>query len=112
VDGRVKPASNALAIYRPGAKLPRHKDDVDAYAYVVSLVVYTEPETDRDDAWPIYAAVDGKEHEAKIRAGDFVMMDPHDEHWRDHLTSHSCCIMLLWFVDEKYSGNINGVTYY
>lgn len=110
-DIKVKASDNALTIYKPGAVLPRHRDDVDEYKYVVSLVVDTAPEIDRDGAWPLAVAIDGEVHNASLRAGDFVLIDPHHEHWREKLVGHSCAVMLCWYIEDSYFGNINNRMY-
>jgi len=111
-DRNVKPGDNALTLYKPGAQLPRHRDDVDEYVFVGSLVVDAQPEVGRGDSWPIYVSVDEVVHKASLGVGDIVIIDPHDEHWRDVLESHSCCVMLHWFMDEDFFGKVNQTMYY
>ncbi len=104
----VKPGHNALTIYESGATLPRHKDDVKAFSWVMSLPVETRPENGRDEAWPIYVETPKAVHKAMLQAGDGHMIDPQMPHWRDRLQDGRLGILLLWFVPHDFRGFVNG----
>lgn len=104
----VKPGHNALTIYESGATLPRHKDDVKAFSWVMSLPVETRPEGNKDEAWPIYVETPKAIHKAMLQAGDGHVIDPQMPHWRDRLADGRLSILLLWFVPHDYRGFVNG----
>jgi hypothetical protein len=105
----VKLGHNGITIYKPGAVLPKHNDDVLAFKWVMSLPVDTDPVRDRADAWPIYVET-AKDAilSAKLRMGDGHLIDPQMPHWRDALSDHTLGILLLWFVPHDFTGYVNG----
>lgn len=104
----VKPGHNALTIYGDGATLPRHRDDVLAFSWVMSLPIEARPDTSREQAWPIYVETPEKVHKALLQAGDGHLIDPQMPHWREQLTQGSLGILFLWFVPQDYRGFVNG----
>lgn len=109
LPNKVKIGHNALTVYEPGAVLPKHQDDVLAFKWVMSLPIFTEPQVDLENAWPIYfEANDGVRHSSSLHPGDGLLINPQMPHWRDKLQSHQLGIMFLWFVDEDFEGYVNG----
>lgn len=105
----VKVGHNGITIYKPGAVLPNHIDDVLAFKYVMSLPVDTDPVKDIDNAWPIHIKTpDDVVYSAKLRMGDGHLIDPQMPHWRDELSDHTLGILLLWFVPHDFKGYVNG----
>lgn len=104
----VKPGHNALTIYESGATLPRHKDDVLAFSWVMSLPVETRPGNRKEDAWPIHVETPKAVHTAMLQAGDGHVIDPQMPHWRHQLHDGRLSILLLWFVPHDYRGFVNG----
>lgn len=104
----VKPGHNALTIYQDGATLPRHQDDVQAFAWVMSLPIEARPEHDRQLAWPICVETPRQVHQARLLPGDGHLIDPQMPHWRDKLEQGRLGILFLWFVPADYRGFVNG----
>lgn len=104
----VKPGHNALTIYGDGATLPRHRDDVLAFSWVMSLPIEARPEASKEQAWPIYVETPAKVHKALLQSGDGHLIDPQMPHWRERLTEGSLGILFLWFVPKDYRGFVNG----
>ncbi|AEA65554.1 hypothetical protein [Burkholderia gladioli] len=104
----IKTGHNALTIYESGATLPRHKDDVKAFSWVMSLPVDTRPDDHKEQAWPIYVETPKAIHKAMLQAGDGHVIDPQMPHWRDRLSDGRLSILLLWFVPHDYRGFVNG----
>lgn len=104
----VKPGHNALTIYQDGATLPRHQDDVQAFAWVMSLPIEARPEHDRQLAWPICVETPRQVHEARLLPGDGHLIDPQMPHWREKLEQGRLGILFLWFVPADYRGFVNG----
>lgn len=105
----VKIGHNAITLYKPGAILPKHIDDVIAFSWVMSIPLDTQPETDADNAWPIFAqAGRNKVLSASLGMGDAVLMNPQMPHWREQLEGHSLGIVFLWFIPTTYKGYVNG----
>ncbi|CDL79300.1 hypothetical protein [Xenorhabdus cabanillasii] len=104
----VKPGHNALTVYKSGAILSRHKDDVLAFSWVMSLPVETKPEISKDQAWPIYVETPMAVHKAMLQSGDGHLINPQMPHWRDVLEDGQLSILLLWFVPQNFTGYVNG----
>jgi hypothetical protein len=104
----VKPGHNALTIYGDGATLPRHRDDVLAFSWVMSLPVESRPEVDKERAWPIYVQTPTQVHKALLQSGDGHLIDPQMPHWRERLAEGRLGILFLWFVPGDYRGFVNG----
>ncbi|WP_449432235.1 hypothetical protein [Pseudomonas putida] len=104
----VKPGHNALTYYQDGATLPRHQDNVQAFAWVMSLPIEAQPEHDRQLAWPICVQTPQKVLEARLLPGDGHLIDPQMPHWRERLDKGRLGILFLWFVPAAYQGFVNG----
>lgn len=105
----IKPGHNALTVYTPGATLPKHQDDVLAFSWVFSLAIETSPEQKRAAAWPIcFEDPKNKVHSAMLQAGDGILINPQMPHWRDELQGHALNILFMWFVEQNFSGYVNG----
>lgn len=104
----VKPGHNALTLYGNGATLPRHRDDVLAFSWVMSLPLEARPETSKEQAWPIYVQTPEKVHKALLQPGDGHLIDPQMPHWREQLVNARLGIVFLWFVPQDYRGFVNG----
>lgn len=105
----VKIGHNAITLYKPGATLPKHIDDVIAFSWVMSVPLDTNPEKNRDDAWPIFVETDkDRVLSASLGMGDAVLINPQMPHWREMLKDHSLGIVFLWFIPANYKGYVNG----
>ncbi|MBA2711524.1 MAG: hypothetical protein H0U57_13160 [Tatlockia sp.] len=105
----VKIGHNAITVYKPGATLPKHIDDVLAFSWVMSVPLDTQPERDRGQAWPIFVETDdNKVLSSSLSMGDAVLINPQMPHWRDMLEDHSLGIVFLWFIPANYQGFVNG----
>ena len=107
----VKVGHNAITIYQSGAVLPKHKDDVHAFTWVMSLPIDTTPTTARTNAWPLYVETNENPsvvEEAMLGMGDACLVNPQMPHWRDKLEGHSLSILFLWFVPKDFRGFVNG----
>lgn len=108
LDKPVKPGHNALTIYGNGATLPRHRDDVLAFSWVMSLPIEARPEARKEQAWPIYVETPTRVHKALLQSGDGHLIDPQMPHWREQLVEGRLGILFLWFVPQDYRGFVNG----
>lgn len=104
----VKPGHNALTIYGNGATLPRHRDDVLAFSWVMSLPIEARPQESKEQAWPIYVQTPTQVHKALLQPGDGHLIDPQMPHWRERLVEGRLSILFLWFVPLDYRGFVNG----
>lgn len=105
----VKIGHNAITLYKRGATLPKHIDDVLAFSWVMSIPLDTQPETDRGHAWPIFVETRSDTVlSAFLGMGDAVLMNPQMPHWRERLEDHSLGIVFLWFIAAEYKGYVNG----
>jgi hypothetical protein len=105
----VKLGHNAITVYKPGATLPKHIDDVLAFSWVMSVPLDTQPEINREHAWPIFVETDSETVlSASLGMGDAVLMNPQMPHWREMLEESSLGIVFLWFIPANYSGYVNG----
>lgn len=105
----VKIGHNAITVYKQGATLPKHIDDVLAFSWVMSVPLDTHPERNREHAWPIFVQTDKDTVlSASLGMGDAVLMNPQMPHWRDMLEDHSLGIVFLWFIPATYKGYVNG----
>ncbi|WP_437896078.1 hypothetical protein [Sorangium sp. So ce124] len=105
----VKPVSNFFAVYREGAFLGRHTDGQEVGAtHAMSVLIDTEPEVGRSDAWPLCLSANGRTERLLLRAGDAALFDPHVPHWRDRLQGHGCAVMIFWFVPADFRGYFKG----
>jgi hypothetical protein len=104
----VKIGHNAITLYKPGATLPKHIDDVLAFSWVMSIPLDTQPEKNRQDAWPIFVKTDERVLSASLGMGDAVLMNPQMPHWREMLEDHALGIVFLWFIPADFTGYVNG----
>ncbi len=103
----IKPGHNALTVYKKGAVLPVHKDDVLAFSWVLSLPLEAMPE--EQEPWPLYTESDPeKPIKALLQPGDALLVNPQLPHWRDEFTDEALHILFLWFTETDFVGYVNG----
>ncbi|HEX8456955.1 MAG TPA: hypothetical protein VF656_06645 [Pyrinomonadaceae bacterium] len=92
-----------VSVYQPGALLRRHRDQPQ-YVWNLSLVMDAEPETGRENAWPICIEVEGRTHEVRLEIGDAVLYRGSElTHWRDVLPDNQSVTLLFCFFAPEES---------
>ncbi|MBF2053973.1 MAG: hypothetical protein IGS03_10995 [Candidatus Sericytochromatia bacterium] len=94
-----------FALYHSGARLPRHTDR-EQCAWNVSLVLDTDPEQTRAQAWPIYLELPQGIEAVRLEMGDaIVYRGSRYPHWRNPLPSGSrVSVCFFHFVDADFDG--------
>lgn len=101
----LKPSYCYFALYHSGARLPRHTDR-EQCAWNVSLVLDTEPEQTREQAWPIYLELPQGVEEVRLEMGDAILYrGSRYPHWRNPLASGArVSVCFFHFVDADFEG--------
>lgn len=105
---RVRPSYCYLGAYMPGAELRAHRDRPQC-AWNLSLLIDTEPDMGREDAWPIFLQTDEGAAEVRLAMGDGVLFSGTDTlHWRPPLaTDHVISVVFFHFVPSDFEGDLD-----
>lgn len=105
VGEALKPSYSIIALYHAYAELHKHTDRAQC-RWNVSLVLDTEPEQNKTQAWPIYIEHLDKAHVIQLEMGDLVIYKGTDNpHWRPPLQAgRQVTVGLFHFVAQSFSG--------
>lgn len=106
VPQAVKSSYSFLSRYQAGAVLPRHTDR-ELCEWNLSLVLDLQPESEKEETWPIYLETQTNKAQAiYLEIGDGVLYQgTRFPHWRNALPpEHSATVCFFHFVTPDYAG--------
>lgn len=103
----VFPSYCFLSAYKPGAVLEKHTDRPQC-RWNGSLLLDMNPEVSRDQSWPIYLEVEGKEIEVQMEMGECLIYQGSELfHWRNELPlNQRQSLLLLHYVPIDFTGRL------